>query len=71
MTSNARTPLSERNYLKSETVRKLLGYSDKASFWVAVRASGIPYIRINARRCLFDEAAVQQWLDERTIGKAA
>ena len=63
-------PLSDRRFLKSEIVRNMLGYSDAASFWSAVRKGGIPHIRINARRIMFDEAAVRAWLDSRTVGKA-
>jgi predicted DNA-binding transcriptional regulator AlpA len=66
---NKNTPLSDRRLLKSETVRKLLGYDDVASFWIAVRAAGIPHIKVNSRRFLFDEAAVQAWLESRTVGK--
>lgn len=61
-------PLSERRLLKSDVVQKLLGYADRASFWAGVRTAGIPYIRINSRRILFDEAAVAAWIDKRTIG---
>lgn len=67
-TSLNQPPLSERKFLKSSAVQKLLGYEDKASFWVAVKAAGIPFIRINPRRILFDEAAVSAWLQRRTVG---
>ncbi len=50
---------------------RLLGYADRAAFWVAVKAAGIPFIRINPRRCLFDEATVQAWLRSRTVHKRA
>lgn len=64
-------PLSDRRFLKSETVRNMLGYSDAASFWSAVRKGGIPHVRINARRIMFDEQAVNAWLDARTVGKVS
>jgi predicted DNA-binding transcriptional regulator AlpA len=60
--------LTERRYLKSGEVMRALGYSDRPAFWAAIKAAGIPFIRVNSRRCLFDEAAVLAWLDERTIG---
>lgn len=49
----------------------LLGYSDRSSFWLAIKAAGIPFVRINSRRCLFEEAAVRAWIDRRTIGGAS
>lgn len=65
------TPLSEAKFLKPETLQKLLGYSDRGNFWSAVRKAQIPYIRINARRCLFEESAVKSWLAARTVGSAS
>ena len=61
-------PLANRRLLKSEVVKELLGYKGNPQFWVAVRAAGVPFIRINRRRILFDEAAVNAWLDSRTVG---
>ena len=49
----------------------MLGYSDAASFWSAVRKGGILHVRINARRIMFDEQAVNAWLDARTVGKVS
>jgi predicted DNA-binding transcriptional regulator AlpA len=63
--------LDGARFLKASEVMPLLGYSDLSAFWVAVKNSGIPYIRINKRRCLFEESAVRAWLDARTIGRAA
>ena len=61
--------MSERRFLKPDVVFKALGYSDRAAGWAAVKAAGIPFVRINQRRALFDEAAVQAWIDSRTVGK--
>lgn len=71
MTATTSRPLSEVTLLKPEKVMRLLGYADRAAFWVAVKAAGIPFIRINPRRCLFDEATVQAWLRSRTVHKRA
>lgn len=57
-----------RRLVKPAEVFKLLGYADRAAGWAAVRAAGIPFIRINSRRALFDERAVVAWLDSRTVG---
>ena len=61
-------PLSEATFLKSDEVMELFGYADRSAFWQAVKAAGIPFIRINSRRCLFEEVAVRDWLDSRTVG---
>jgi hypothetical protein len=65
------SPLSERRFLNSNIVRKLLGYSDSASFFAGVRTSGIPHIVINRKKILFDEIAVNAWLESRTVGKGS
>lgn len=67
-TSLSKPPLSERRFLTSSQVQKLFGYSDKASFFAGVRKSGIPFIAVNPRKFLFDEAAVAAWLESRTVG---
>ena len=61
-------PLTERRFLKTEAVMRLFGYSDRAAFLVAVHSAGIPYVRINARRFLFEESAINAWLESRTVG---
>ena len=57
--------------LKPDTVMTMLGYTDRASFFVAVRRDGIPFIRQNARRILFEAAAVQSWINSRRVGRAS
>ena len=61
-------PLSDTRFLKSDQVRRMLGYSDSAAFWRAIREAGIPFVKITARRFMFEEAAVRAWLDSRTVG---
>ena len=61
--------LTERRFLKTEEIKKLLGYRSTASLMQAARTEGIPFIRINQRRILWDEDAVTAWLDSSTIGK--
>ena len=55
--------------LQSHEVKALLGYTDTGAFWAAVRAAGIPHIRINARRIVFEEATLKGWLTSRTVGR--
>ena len=71
METSNRASLSETRYLKSGEVMRVLGYSDRPAFWLAVKKSRIPFIRVNARRCLFDEAAVRAFLDSHTVGGAS
>jgi hypothetical protein len=45
-----------------------LAYTDKSGFWTAVKSAGIPHIRVNSRKILFEEKAVNAWLKSRTVG---
>ena len=68
MPSNQRAPRSEAPFLKSDQVMTILGYTDRSSFWQAVRRSGIPYVRVNARRCIFDREQLMAWIQRRSVG---
>jgi predicted DNA-binding transcriptional regulator AlpA len=68
--SNFQAPLNGARFLKSEQVMQTLGYTDRSAFWQAIKAAGIPFVRINSRRCIFEESAVRAWLDSRTVGKS-
>lgn len=59
---------SDSRFLKSDQVMTMLGYADRSSFWQSVKRSGIPYIRVNARRCLFDQRQLSAWLLRRSMG---
>lgn len=56
-----------RRFLKSGAVMDLLGYQDRASFWDFVRRSGVPHVRLNARRILFEEQALSDWIRRRRV----
>ena len=60
--------LRAKRFLHPDEVRKILGYANRASFWTAVKRGGIPYIRVNQRRFLFDEEEVSAWLDRHRVG---
>jgi hypothetical protein len=45
---------------------KALGYRNRAAFWEFVRSAGVPHIRLNARRIIFDEAALMDWMERRS-----
>ena len=61
-------PLKDRRLITSQELARILGYSSRPAFWEAVRRAGIPFIRINARRFMFDEAEVEAWLEKRKVG---
>lgn len=56
----------DRRFLKSSAVMEALGYTNRAAFWEFVRAEGVPHIRLNARRIIFEELALQDWLHRRS-----
>ena len=58
---------SGKRFVKSGAVMELLGYQDRASFWDFVRRSGVPHVRLNARRVLFEEQALLDWLRRRSV----
>lgn len=66
--NTAPAPFGGSRLLKASEVQHLLGYTNKGAFFAAVRAAGVPFIKFNQRRILFEEAAVQAWLDSRTVG---
>jgi len=47
---------------------KLLGYSDRESFWVAIRRLGIPYSKLSERRALFRREDIDAVLKQRQVG---
>jgi len=61
-----RDVLSGRCFLKSSAVMEMLGYKNRASFWDFVRRSGVPHVRLNQRRIMFDEIALADWLARRS-----
>lgn len=59
--------IHNKKLLSSVQMRKILRYDNAASFREFVKASGIPHIKINSRRILFDQAKVDRWLAARTF----
>ena len=59
--------LDGKRFLKSGAVMAVLGYQDRASFWEFVRRSGVPHVRLNARRIIFEEQALLDWIRRRSI----
>ena len=59
-------PLATRNLLKSSVVMAIFGYQNRSAFWDFVRRDGVPHIRFNPRRIMFEEAALNDWLAHRS-----
>lgn len=66
--SNSGQSLLQRKFLKSSVVMETLGYTNRAAFWEFVRAEGVPHIRLNARRIMFEELALTDWIQRRSTG---
>jgi predicted DNA-binding transcriptional regulator AlpA len=54
--------------LTTKETMAYFSYKDPDAFLEFARRSGLPRIRMNSRRIMFDPAAVQAWIDRRTIG---
>jgi hypothetical protein len=55
-----------RPLLKSTEVMKFFGYTNSTSFWQFVRSSGVPHVRLNARRLMFEPQALNDWVKHRS-----
>lgn len=56
-------------FLSPVEVQKLLGYANRNAFWRGVRTARIPFIKINSRKTVFDQNALNAWLRSRTVGQ--
>lgn len=55
--------------LSTKQVMEYFNYKDPDAFLDFARRTGLPRIRLNARRIMFDPVAVQAWIERRTIGR--
>jgi hypothetical protein len=62
------TPRSH-DYLTGPEAQQLFRYANAAAFYEFVRRSGVPFVKLNGRRCLFPVAAVQAWISSHTVGE--
>ncbi len=63
------TPHHSYDHLRSAAeVQHLLGYRSRPAFWSFVKKAGLPCIRINSRRIMFQQDAIEGWLRRRTVG---
>lgn len=59
----------ERPLLTSGAVMRRLGYADNTGFMRFLKSSDLPWIRLNARRFMFDPQQLDDWLARHTVGK--
>ena len=57
--------------LTTEQAMRRLGYTDADAFRDAVHEQGIPYVRMNKRRWMFEAIALDAWIAERRIDPRA
>jgi predicted DNA-binding transcriptional regulator AlpA len=60
-----KTPTITKPLLSTETAMKLLGYRSKWGFLRFVHQQGVPHIRLNASRIMFDQTQLDEWLASR------
>ena len=60
--------LAATRLYSAHEIRSLFGYRSASAFWDFVKSSGLPHIRLNARRIVFDRAAVEDWLRQHAVG---
>jgi predicted DNA-binding transcriptional regulator AlpA len=68
-TGNGSPAIEEVRLRTTKEMMAYFGYSDSEAFLEFAKKSGLPRIRLNARRTMFDPVAVQAWVDRRTIGR--
>ncbi len=56
--------MNANNLVHSDSVMAFFGYTNRCSFWKFVRTKGVPFIALNARRYMFDPAALNRWIAE-------
>ena len=66
-TAHTISNFATERFMTSTDVMKLLNYRCKATFWTAVHKFGIPYVRINSKRCMFVESVLNDWLKSKSV----
>ena len=62
--------MSIRPLLDPDEVMPVFGYSNRVSFLRFVKESGVPHIRLNERRIMFDAESINRWIRSREVGGA-
>lgn len=53
-------------FLFSREVMQLLRYQNRSAFWQFVYANGVPHVRLNARKIVFDQRHLEEWIRRRS-----
>lgn len=69
-TGNGSSAITEVRLRTTKEMTAYFGYANSESFLDYAKKNGMPRIRLNARRIMFDPVAVQAWMDKRTIGRS-
>jgi predicted DNA-binding transcriptional regulator AlpA len=64
-------PLSGTRLLTTSEIMGLTGHNDRSAFHQWARRAGLPFIKLSARKIVYEESAVRAWLNRRTVGGAA
>jgi hypothetical protein len=63
--------MARDDLVTSAAVMAFFGYQSRPAFWCFVHSKGVPNIRLNARRIMFDPVALNHWLAKHdTSGKS-
>lgn len=65
--AGAATGLTSGAALTLEQAMDWFAYKDRDTFMKAVRRDGIPYVRQNAKRILFNRVDLTRWKSARTV----
>lgn len=68
VTRDPAPPHGLRNYLESSVVMRMFKYHDRSAFWEFVYSEGVPHTRFTSRKIMFEETALNEWLDRRSSG---
>lgn len=55
--------------LSGTEVMLRFGYKNRSSFWQFIKSRGVPHIRFNQRKIMFDPRALDGWLARRSVGR--
>ena len=58
----------DNKLLTATEVMERYHYTNRSSFWDFVHRQAVPFIRLNARKVLFDPAALAAWEAKRAVG---
>lgn len=59
----------QQRLLSGTEVMIRFGYTNRSSFWQFIKSSGVPHIRFNQRKIMFDSRALDGWLARRSVGR--